>query len=313
MGLETGTFISDLVDTNPVAGDNVSQGDDHLRLIKDVVQNTFPNADQAFYTSEDFADVASAGTCAIGGAASLAVNITGTTTITSFGTIGAGIWRFVKFAAALTLTHNGTSLVLPGGANITTAAGDTLIAFSRGAGNWTVLTYFRAAAAPLAFPITVAQGGTGQTTEAEAIGEMTQALTADTAPDYAADYVPTYDASADTGKKVLLSTLALNADNAIKAWGLVTVAGGTPTLAASFGVTSITDSGTGLLTVELSTPFASTAYAVIATVHSGASVLTNQGIKVSITDADTFTLRIETSDGTEQDPTAYSFACLGAQ
>jgi hypothetical protein len=53
----------------------------------------------------------------------------------------------------------------------------------------------------------VANGGTGQTTEAEAVGELIQALTADTTPDNAADYVATYDASADTGKKVLLSTL----------------------------------------------------------------------------------------------------------
>ena len=51
----------------------------------------------------------------------------------------------------------------------------------------------------------VANGGTGQTTEAEAIGELIQALTADTAPDFAADYFATYDASADTGKKVLMS------------------------------------------------------------------------------------------------------------
>lgn len=53
----------------------------------------------------------------------------------------------------------------------------------------------------------VANGGTGQTTEAEAIGEMTQALTEDTTPDWAADYIPAYDASADTGKKLLLSTV----------------------------------------------------------------------------------------------------------
>jgi hypothetical protein len=52
----------------------------------------------------------------------------------------------------------------------------------------------------------VANGGTGQTTEAEAVGELIQALTADTAPDYTADYIATYDASADTGKKVLLQT-----------------------------------------------------------------------------------------------------------
>lgn len=53
-------------------------------------------------------------------------------------------------------------------------------------------------------PIAVASGGTGQITAAEAIGELTQALTEDTSPDRVADYVGTYDASADTGKKVAL-------------------------------------------------------------------------------------------------------------
>jgi hypothetical protein len=55
--------------------------------------------------------------------------------------------------------------------------------------------------------VAVANGGTGQTTEAEAVGELIQALTADATPDNAADYLATYDASADTGKKVLLSTI----------------------------------------------------------------------------------------------------------
>ena len=40
MGLETGTKISDLVTTNPVAGDPLSQADDHLRLIKTVLSTT---------------------------------------------------------------------------------------------------------------------------------------------------------------------------------------------------------------------------------------------------------------------------------
>lgn len=43
MGLETGTYISDLVSTNPAFGDVVSQGDDHIRLIKATVKATFPN------------------------------------------------------------------------------------------------------------------------------------------------------------------------------------------------------------------------------------------------------------------------------
>ena len=44
MALETGTYISDLVSTNPVhATDDVSQGDDHIRLIKSTLLATFPN------------------------------------------------------------------------------------------------------------------------------------------------------------------------------------------------------------------------------------------------------------------------------
>ncbi len=53
----------------------------------------------------------------------------------------------------------------------------------------------------------VANGGTGQTTEAEAVGELIQACTEDTAPDNAADFFGVYDASADTGKKVKMSTV----------------------------------------------------------------------------------------------------------
>jgi len=44
MGLESATYISGLVDTNPAGSDNISQGDDHLKLIKAVLKTTMPNA-----------------------------------------------------------------------------------------------------------------------------------------------------------------------------------------------------------------------------------------------------------------------------
>ncbi len=83
-------------------------------------------------------DVASAATCNIGAATAQRVRVTGTTTITSFGTV-ANELRFVTFAGALTLTHNGTSLILPAAANIATAAGDTAIFASDGSGYWRCL------------------------------------------------------------------------------------------------------------------------------------------------------------------------------
>lgn len=49
MGLETATFISGLTTSWPLSGDNKSQGDDHIRLIKSALQATFPAANRAFY------------------------------------------------------------------------------------------------------------------------------------------------------------------------------------------------------------------------------------------------------------------------
>ena len=68
------------------------------------------------------ADIASAATINLETATGHLVDVTGTTTISAI-TLGDGHERAVRFTGALTLT-NGASLVLPGGANITTAAGD---------------------------------------------------------------------------------------------------------------------------------------------------------------------------------------------
>ena len=47
MALETGTFISDLVVTNPTGSDALAFADDHLRLVKSTLKNTFPNVSGA--------------------------------------------------------------------------------------------------------------------------------------------------------------------------------------------------------------------------------------------------------------------------
>jgi microcystin-dependent protein len=43
MALESGTYLNSLVTSNPTATDALAQADDHLRLIKSVLVNTFPN------------------------------------------------------------------------------------------------------------------------------------------------------------------------------------------------------------------------------------------------------------------------------
>jgi hypothetical protein len=93
-----------------------------------------------------FTNLASASTTNLGSVVSHFVNITGTTTITSFGS-GANVAQpiyFVQFAASLTLTYNAASLITPTGANIVTQAGDTALCQYLGSGNWQILSYQRA-------------------------------------------------------------------------------------------------------------------------------------------------------------------------
>lgn len=98
-------------------------------------------ADMKLDAAQPYISVASAATTDIGAEESQNLTITGTTTITSFGTVAAGTVRNIVFSGALTLTHNATSLILPFGANITTAAGTAIRAVSLGSGNWRVTDY----------------------------------------------------------------------------------------------------------------------------------------------------------------------------
>lgn len=92
--------------------------------------------------------LASGATTDIGAQNTFAVEISGTTTITSFGTTYYGP-RFLRFTGALTLTHSST-LNLPTAANITTAAGDTCIAYPNQAlSGWNVIAYQKASGAAI--------------------------------------------------------------------------------------------------------------------------------------------------------------------
>ena len=120
------------------------------------------------------ADVASAATVDLGAINDgTYVKITGTTTITSFGTIAAGVERTLLFADALTLTHDTAKIIIPGAANITTAAGDVTVVISEGGGLWRVLDYQRAAAISVASDVkNTPAGNITATTVQAAINEL---------------------------------------------------------------------------------------------------------------------------------------------
>lgn len=85
--------------------------------------------------------LASGSTTDLGTIGSHFVNVTGTTTITSFGSsasVNEPIY-LLKFAGALTLTYNATSLITPGGADIAIIANDELLVEYLGSGNWRII------------------------------------------------------------------------------------------------------------------------------------------------------------------------------
>jgi hypothetical protein len=100
------------------------------------------------------ADIASASTLSLPAGGGGVFNITGTTGVTAISSAQGGRCIKLRFAGALTITHNAASMILPGAANITTAAGDTAEfineAAADGSGsNWRCFSYQRATGSPL--------------------------------------------------------------------------------------------------------------------------------------------------------------------
>jgi hypothetical protein len=177
--------------------------------------------------------LASATTTDLGSVPGRYVSVTGTTTITGLGTIKAGTIKYVKFTGVLTLTHNATSLILPGGASIGTAAGDTAVFVSEGSGNWRCVSFVRAATVPLTYADKSFQESGAST--AHAVNPAVQ------------QYHP----------------------SAAKAWARVTEDGaGNYTLAAAYNIASLTDNGTGNITVTFDVDFSSANYACVVSTNS---------------------------------------------
>ena len=108
MGLETGTYIDSLNTSNPGATDSVAQGDDHIRLLKSTIKNTFPNVTGAMTATHtelnlldgctantaelNYVDVSTLGTVEASKAVTADANkdITGARNLTITGTLSAG-------------------------------------------------------------------------------------------------------------------------------------------------------------------------------------------------------------------------------
>lgn len=86
------------------------------------------------------ADIASASALTLGTDGNY-FDVTGTTTITSISSAGVGSVIKLHFDGSLTLTHHATDLILPGGLNITTKAGDEAELIEYASGDWRLTKY----------------------------------------------------------------------------------------------------------------------------------------------------------------------------
>lgn len=79
------------------------------------------------------------------------ITFSGTTALTgaALGAVAVGRSFLVVLSGAVPLTYNGTSMILPGGASITGAAGDTFILTSIGSSQYRVSAYTKADGTPL--------------------------------------------------------------------------------------------------------------------------------------------------------------------
>lgn len=201
--------------------------------------------------------IASAATTNIGAANAEYLSVSGTTTITAFDTVTAGIYRVLQFQGALTLTHNGTSLILPGAASITTAAGDVAGFVSLGSGNWRCQWYQRASGAAVVTPAatTSVQGVVTLATEAEALTgtDTSKVITPATGKavntrlqqnSQSTNYTLVID---DAGKQIFHPS----ADTTPRTFTIP--ANGTVAFAVGTAVTFINQNGAGVITIAITT------------------------------------------------------------
>lgn len=184
------------------------------------------------------ADVASAGALSLGDDGNY-FDITGTTTINSIGTKGVGTVVKLHFDAACQLTHHATDLILPGAANITTAAGDEFEFTEYATGDWRCTGYALASGRSVVSPSNASDSAAG-------VIEIAVQSEIETATDTVRAVPP--------GRMQYHPGVA-------KAWVYITTSGGVVTTAASHNVSSVTDNAAGDFTTNFSTAFSSANYA----------------------------------------------------
>jgi microcystin-dependent protein len=206
------------------------------------------------------AAISAATTTDICAAPSAVQTVSGTTTITAFGSACVvGARKTLIFNSATPLTYNATSLILPGQRDYTTSAGDAADAIYLGAGNWRVLAINKIDGSSVTNPavaLGTIQYGIYGTLPSKAVYGAGQALSRSAYPDYFAFATRAQSGSLTAGNNTITSvsnTSGLGAGMPIEGTG---VQAGTTivSVTSSTIVMSATATGNGAQTVRVIIP-----------------------------------------------------------
>jgi hypothetical protein len=142
---------------SPSGSDNLSTADDYLRALSAITKAQVSTG----------AAITAAATITPDGSGQYYV-VSGSTGITAIASTNSWNGRviYLKFSSAPIITHNATSLILPGGSSITAAAGDVAGFVQESSGNWRCIFYQYASGvspAPFVDSTAIAKGSSDST------------------------------------------------------------------------------------------------------------------------------------------------------
>ena len=197
MTIESASYVAGLDAAYPATGDQVAQGDDHLRMLKTVLKATFPGRGGADRRSVDKSSSFTPSLNEVGvcfqGQATLAVNLAAVA-----GLPDGTFYFFKAIVGAMTLTPYGTEQIDDYAGVLVLEEGSWGMLVKEGAG-WTSYVSTGLATVP------ISRGGTGATTRAAAVLALgLEAAEISVATATAA----TTDIGAAAGVNILLTTVA---------------------------------------------------------------------------------------------------------
>lgn len=301
MTVETSfNYPSDLNASYPAAGDNIPEGDDHIRGIKTVLKTTFPNVSGAItptHTELNYVDgVTSAIQTQLDAKAPIASPTFTGTPAAPTATVGTATTQLATtaFVAATSLVSALPGQVGNSGKFVTTDGSNA---------SWSLVPL----ASSVSGTLPIANGGTGLTSPGTSGNLLVSNGTALVSTNIVATQAQMEAASSSA---VYATPSNTNWHPGVaKVWIKCNAAG---TIAASHNVTSITDDGAGLVTVTIATDFSSADYAVLC------STLKTDGSRVMAVikaqAAGSFQINaMDTSSGAATDPDNYYAVCFGDQ